>query len=72
MKKKILYIDLDGVLADYDLAKISTTEEERKQKGFFENLLPIEGAIDAFKQLSEKYETYFKFKTWKDVLDYLL
>lgn len=59
MKKKILYVDLDGVLADYESAKQGTTEEERKQKGFFENLLPLEGAIDAFKKLSEKYETYF-------------
>jgi 5'-nucleotidase len=59
LKKKILYVDLDGVLADYDLAKLNTTEEDRKQKGFFENLPPIDGAIDAFKKLSEKYETYF-------------
>ena len=59
MKKKILYVDLDGVLADYDHAKQRTTEEERTQKGFFENLPPINGAVDAFKKLSEKYETYF-------------
>ena len=59
MKKKIVYVDLDGVLADYDQAKIGTTEEDRRQKGFFENLSPIEGAIEAFKKLSEKYETYF-------------
>ena len=59
MKKKILYVDLDGVLADYESAKATTTEKERKQKGFFENLSPIEGAIEAFKKLSKKYETYF-------------
>ncbi|MBK6605337.1 MAG: hypothetical protein IPG24_07585 [Leptospiraceae bacterium] len=59
MKKKILYVDLDGVLADYESAKATTTEKERKQKGFFENLPPIEGAIEAFKKLSKKYETYF-------------
>lgn len=41
--KKIVFVDIDGVLANYDLAKIGKTEEERKQKGFFENLPPIAG-----------------------------
>jgi hypothetical protein len=32
-KKKVIYVDLDGVMADYDAAKIDTTEEERRMKG---------------------------------------
>jgi len=46
-------------MANYDKAKEGTTEEGRRQPGFFENLEPIDGAIDAFKQLSEKYDCYF-------------
>ena len=59
MKKKILYFDLDGVLADYDKAKAVTSEEDRRIPGFFEGLEPIEGGLDAFKRLSEVYDCYF-------------
>lgn len=59
-KRKILYVDLDGVMADYD-AHTHVTEFERKAKGFFENLDPIDGAISSFISLctSEKYDVYF-------------
>lgn len=57
-RKEIVFIDMDGVLADYDSMKPITTEEERKQKGFFENLKPIEGAIDAFIKLQPHYDVY--------------
>jgi 5'-nucleotidase len=58
-EKEIVYVDLDGVLANYDKAKIGTTEDDRRQPGFFEGLEPITGGIDAFKALSEKYDVYF-------------
>ena len=50
-RRLTIYFDLDGVMADYDKAKQGTTEEDRKQPGFFENLEPIDGAIEAFKKL---------------------
>lgn len=59
MKKPIIYIDLDGVMVDYDAMKTETTEDQRREKGFFENLEPIDGAIDAFKTLQTYgYEVY--------------
>lgn len=53
--KKILLIDMDGVLAeneskDFDIRK--------KEKGFFLNKKPIEGAVEAFKKLAKKYECH--------------
>ena len=58
-RKKIIYFDLDGVMADYDKAKEGKTEDERKAPGFFEGLEPIDGAVEAFKLLSEHYDVYF-------------
>lgn len=58
-RKKILYFDLDGVMADYDKAKEGKTEEQRAEPGFFENLEPIDGAVEAFKQLSQYYDCHF-------------
>jgi 5'(3')-deoxyribonucleotidase len=59
INKQILYIDLDGVVADYDAHKAITTEEERQLKGFFEDLPIIEGSYNAISKLSEKYDIYF-------------
>jgi 5'-nucleotidase len=61
MNKKIVYVDLDGVMADYDTMKAITTEDERNCQGFFETLLPIEGALSAFIALCDcgKYDVYF-------------
>lgn len=58
LKKKIVYIDLDGVLADYEIKKIVTTESERNKKGFFESFEPINNAVWAFKVLNEYYDVY--------------
>lgn len=57
-EKEVIYIDMDGVIVDYMPAYRTTTEEERRQKGFFEALKPVKGSIAAFKQLSEKYNVY--------------
>ncbi len=54
----IVYVDMDGVLADYDLAAKGKTEEERREKGFFLGLPPIAGAVEAFHKLCEKYDVY--------------
>jgi 5'(3')-deoxyribonucleotidase len=58
LNKKIVYIDLDGVLADYESRKIVTTERERNGKGFFESLEPIIYAAWAFKVLNEYFDVY--------------
>jgi 5'(3')-deoxyribonucleotidase len=64
--KKILYIDMDNVLVDFKsaLPKISkdklTFYEGRLDEvdGIFSKMEPISGAIDAFIQLSELFDTY--------------
>ena len=57
MSSKILYIDMDDVLADFKagiythLAEYPYTFIPQSKVGFFENLEPISGAIDAVNQL---------------------
>ena len=63
---KILYIDMDNVLVDFPSAfpqiKNEILEKYGDDKdeipGIFSLMLPIEGAVDAFNQLSQKYDTY--------------
>ena len=67
--KKLLYIDLDGVIADFISAMHShplrevTPYDEHPDTipHIFRNLLPIEGAVTAVQKLlnSDKYEIYF-------------
>jgi len=65
---KIVYIDLDGVIADFDkgksehpLGKISPyIGRPDKLPGIYENLDPIEGAIDSVnKLLNSQYKIFF-------------
>lgn len=68
--KELLFIDMDGVLADAesrmkiwsDKLGISTTELFKKKlyhmPGFYANLDPIPGAIEAFQLLCDHYEVY--------------
>src|ERR1035437_9029617 len=58
-RKKIVYFDLDGVMADYDNAPSYKDNPEIPQEGFFVGLDPIEGAVEAFKKLSERYDCFF-------------
>jgi len=62
--KPTLFIDIDGVLCDFEKRK-----EELEAKGFkgssifkhpdaYRELEPIEGAIEAWQKLQEKYDTY--------------
>jgi 5'(3')-deoxyribonucleotidase len=73
--KKIIYIDLDGVVSDFDSAISQMNPEtnamatsERKElvhkickntPGFFENLPLIPGAINAIEKLSKEFEIFF-------------
>ncbi len=66
MEKKIIYIDLDGVVADFDKAvsNLSLSEKSKYKdnyqniSGIFAQLLPISGSIDAIEKISQKYDTY--------------
>ncbi|QCE43318.1 5' nucleotidase, NT5C type [Psychroserpens sp. NJDZ02] len=53
--KKIVLIDMDGVLVELGDGPFSVN---KNKKGFFLNNKPIKGAIDAFKELSKKYDCY--------------
>ena len=66
IQKKILYIDMDGVLVNFQTGIDKLTESERQMyKGeeknvpnIFSKMEPIVGAIEAYKILAEKYDTY--------------
>ena len=64
--KKILYIDIDNVLVDF-LSGISKLSQEvineyelnlDEVPNIFSLMEPLEGAIDSFKILSQRYDTY--------------
>lgn len=64
--KKILYIDMDDVLVDF-LSADSQLSNDVLEKyadnkdnipGIFSLMQPVEGAIEAYEQLSQKYDTY--------------
>lgn len=60
----IIYIDMDGVLADYDkaFAEVRSAQPEvnypQSLPQFFENLEPIDGAIDAYFKLCQEHDVY--------------
>ena len=75
LKKKILYIDMDSVLVDFigafDKLDKDLQEQYKHNKdevpGMFGQMLPLEGALDAFDKLSEKYDVYILSSApWKN------
>ena len=64
--KKILYIDMDGVLVDFDSAKKHYSKEFiNKYKynldeidGFFSKMIPMENAIESFNKLCDVFDVY--------------
>jgi hypothetical protein len=62
--KPIVFIDMDGVLCDFDKRKGELEAQGFKGSSIFKHpdayvdLEPIEGAIEAWHSLQEKYETY--------------
>lgn len=62
----ILYIDMDSVLVDFDSGLRRVSDADRRQypddpdeiPGIFALMDPMPGAIDAFTQLSRRYDTY--------------
>lgn len=72
-EKQLLFIDMDGVLVDFygavkkrypEFDNYGRTRQREitsalsAEPGFFTNLQPIPGAVEAFKQLSEVFEVY--------------
>lgn len=66
MNKKILYIDMDGVIVDFQSGVNTLSEKEKiEHKGkyckipnIFSKMVPMEGALKAVDKLSEKYDVY--------------
>ena len=63
---KILYIDMDGVLVKSNI-ELECLDDDIQYKfknrlyeapGFFSKLKPIEGAIESYKYLTKKFDTY--------------
>jgi 5'-nucleotidase len=75
MNKKILYIDMDNVLVDFPSGIKKITDEYKKEyegrldevHGTFSLMEPVEGAIEAYKELSELFDTYIlSTSPWKN------
>ncbi len=60
--RKRVYIDMDGVLCDFYGAfrerKTDNLLYPQSKDGFFTNLKPIEGAIDAFSELEKYFDVW--------------
>lgn len=57
---KRLYVDMDGVLCNYKIAFLSNNTEKYPQSvlGFYEKLLPLQGAIESFNNLRQHYDVW--------------
>ena len=73
--KKILYVDMDNVLVDFPsgISKISKAlQSEYKDRldevpGIFSLMEPLIGAIESYKKLSQKFDTYIlSTAPWKN------
>jgi 5'(3')-deoxyribonucleotidase len=64
--KKILYIDMDNVLVDFEsgIRQLDAATREKyagnydEVPGIFSLMLPLEGAIESFNLLAEQYDTF--------------
>ena len=73
--KKILYVDMDNVLVDFPsgISRISielrSKYEDRLDEvpGIFSLMDPLKGAIESYKKLSQKFDTYIlSTAPWKN------
>ncbi|MCF8365059.1 MAG: hypothetical protein K9H16_04720 [Bacteroidales bacterium] len=66
MEKKTLFIDMDGVLVDFQSGLMQLSEDIQTQfleqedniPGIFSLMKPMPGAIEAYERLSKKFDTY--------------
>tara|TARA_B100000614_G_scaffold236211_1_gene233591 strand:- start:1724 stop:2173 length:450 start_codon:yes stop_codon:yes gene_type:complete len=66
MKKKVVYVDMDNVLVDFQSGIDSLSDEERgaykdnidNVPGIFSKMQPLNGAIDGYKKLTEHFDVY--------------
>jgi 5'-nucleotidase len=64
--KKILYVDLDGVLADFESALPHFSAETLESyedcldevPGIFSKMVPVPGAIESFSKLAKHFDTF--------------
>ena len=86
MDKKILYVDMDNVIVDFPSAFAKVSEEDKinfendmdEIPGIFSKMDPMPGAIDAYKKLSAKYDTYIlstapweNSSAWSDKIEWV-
>ena len=84
--KKILYIDMDNVLVDFPSGIARISEEDRiaydgdldEVPDIFSLMDPMPGALEAFAELSELFDTYIlstspweNRSAWSDKLDWV-
>jgi 5'(3')-deoxyribonucleotidase len=63
---KIIYVDMDGVLVDFESGIKSLSVEELKLyenkldevPGIFSRMIPIEGALESFEKISKQFDVY--------------
>jgi len=63
---KIVYIDMDNVLVNFQSGIDALTNEEKEAfkdnlddvPGIFSKMKPVEGAIDAYKEISKHFDVY--------------
>ena len=66
MKKKVVYVDMDNVLVDFQSGIDSLSDEERgaykdnidNVPGIFSKMQPLNGAIEGYKKLTEHFDVY--------------
>ncbi len=63
---KIVYVDMDSVLVDFQSGIDKLSEEDKKNyyldednaPGIFSKMQPIDGAIEGYKELTKHYDVY--------------
>ena len=86
MSNKILYVDMDNVIVDFPSAFDKVSEEKKRKfkndmdeiPGIFAKMDPVPGAIEAYKKLSKKYDTYIlstapweNSSAWSDKIEWV-
>lgn len=75
MKLKTLYVDMDNVLVDFQSGIAQLSDSTRREygdhlddvPGIFANMIPVDGAIESFTELSTLFDTYIlSTAPWKN------